>query len=278
MSRSPSPRSRDLLRPFTLAAPGALVHAWDRSPFLSPRRIHGRVSPVPVQWEAQAKLRFQLLFQAEVGRALGELQAAVMLFYLGRREGSGHPQELLATGPGLPRDQVGPGLGGSRAVPALLPRAFVTPPSPFNSPSLSLCHPSQSIHRSPRSLCRPLPVHSQSPPNPFTIPSQPLCHPSSPFSSPSQSLCHPLPASPPRLPLPPCLKMELLPRPQLPQSRRGCPGYLDRSGGPDPAHPRVHGVPCTPRPLWGWSRSSRCPPPSLSVLPGWVTRSPQGPQ
>ncbi|NXB01131.1 MIS factor, partial [Cnemophilus loriae] len=60
-----------------------------------------------VQWEAQAKLRFQLVFQAEVGRALGELQAAVMLFYLGRREGrgSGHPQELLVTGPGLARDQ-----------------------------------------------------------------------------------------------------------------------------------------------------------------------------
>ncbi|NWT57444.1 MIS factor, partial [Erythrocercus mccallii] len=58
-----------------------------------------------VQWEAQVKLRFQLVFQAEVGRALGELQAAVMLFYLGQREGSGHPQELLLTGPGLARDQ-----------------------------------------------------------------------------------------------------------------------------------------------------------------------------
>ncbi|XP_032937789.1 muellerian-inhibiting factor [Catharus ustulatus] len=58
-----------------------------------------------VQWEAQVKLRFQLLFQAEVGRALGELQAAVMLFYLGRREGSGPPQELLLTGAGLARDQ-----------------------------------------------------------------------------------------------------------------------------------------------------------------------------
>ncbi|NXU98826.1 MIS factor, partial [Cettia cetti] len=56
-----------------------------------------------VQWEAQVKLRFQLVFQAEV--ALGELQAAVMLFYLGQREGSGQPQELLATGPGLARDQ-----------------------------------------------------------------------------------------------------------------------------------------------------------------------------
>ncbi|NXD44790.1 MIS factor, partial [Copsychus sechellarum] len=58
-----------------------------------------------VQWEAQVKLRFQLVFQAEVGRALGELQAAVMLFYLGRREGSGTPRELLLTGPGLARDQ-----------------------------------------------------------------------------------------------------------------------------------------------------------------------------
>ncbi|NXR52957.1 MIS factor, partial [Hippolais icterina] len=60
-----------------------------------------------VQWEAQVKLRFQLVFQAEVGRALGELQAAVMLFYLGHREGrgSGHPQELLVSGPGLARDQ-----------------------------------------------------------------------------------------------------------------------------------------------------------------------------
>ncbi|NXO22053.1 MIS factor, partial [Cisticola juncidis] len=58
-----------------------------------------------VQWEAQVRLRFQLIFQAEVGRALGELQAAVMLFYLGHREGSGHPQELRVTGPGLARDQ-----------------------------------------------------------------------------------------------------------------------------------------------------------------------------
>ncbi|NXP38687.1 MIS factor, partial [Leiothrix lutea] len=58
-----------------------------------------------VQWEAQVKLRFQLVFQAEVGRALGELQAAVMLFYLAEGRGSGHPQELLVTGPGLARDQ-----------------------------------------------------------------------------------------------------------------------------------------------------------------------------
>ncbi|NXM75309.1 MIS factor, partial [Serilophus lunatus] len=60
-----------------------------------------------VQWEAQAKLRFQLVFQAELGRVLGELQVAVMLFYLGRPEGqgSGRPEELLVTGPGLARDQ-----------------------------------------------------------------------------------------------------------------------------------------------------------------------------
>ncbi|NXS14369.1 MIS factor, partial [Neodrepanis coruscans] len=60
-----------------------------------------------VQWEAQAKLRFQLVFQAELGRVLGELQAAVMLFYLSRPEGrgSGRHEELLVTGPGLARDQ-----------------------------------------------------------------------------------------------------------------------------------------------------------------------------
>ncbi|NXG24061.1 MIS factor, partial [Grallaria varia] len=58
-----------------------------------------------VQWEAQAKLRFQLLFQAELGRALGELQVAVLLFYLGRPERSGRPQQLLVSGPGLARDQ-----------------------------------------------------------------------------------------------------------------------------------------------------------------------------
>ncbi|NXF12580.1 MIS factor, partial [Smithornis capensis] len=60
-----------------------------------------------VQWEAQAKLRFQLVFQAELGRALGELQVAVMLFYTGRPEGRGSagPEELLVTGPGLARHQ-----------------------------------------------------------------------------------------------------------------------------------------------------------------------------
>ncbi|NWI96547.1 MIS factor, partial [Pitta sordida] len=58
-----------------------------------------------VRWEAQATLRFQLGFQAELGRALGELQVAVILFYPGPPEGSGRPRELLVTGPGLARDQ-----------------------------------------------------------------------------------------------------------------------------------------------------------------------------
>ncbi|NXG72648.1 MIS factor, partial [Baryphthengus martii] len=60
-----------------------------------------------VKWEVQARLRFQLVFQAEVGRALGELQVAVLLFYLGSREGpdAGHREELLATGTGLVREQ-----------------------------------------------------------------------------------------------------------------------------------------------------------------------------
>ncbi|NXE28057.1 MIS factor, partial [Ardeotis kori] len=60
-----------------------------------------------VKWEAQAKLWFRLVFQAEVGRSLGELRFALLLFYLGSREGLGaaHPEELLATGTGLAREQ-----------------------------------------------------------------------------------------------------------------------------------------------------------------------------
>ncbi|XP_052657042.1 muellerian-inhibiting factor [Harpia harpyja] len=60
-----------------------------------------------VKWEAQAKLRFKLVFQAEVGRSLGELRFALLLFYLGSREGlgSGRREELLATGMGLAREQ-----------------------------------------------------------------------------------------------------------------------------------------------------------------------------
>lgn len=186
------------------------------------------------------KLRFQLVFQAEVGRALGELQAAVMLFYLGHRagRGSGHPQELQVTGPGLLRDQVGPGPGGSggrcpgpaalglcppsQPIQQPLPVPLLSPPISFIAPPRRFAIPSQSIHS-------PLSIHSQSPPNLFRIPSQPLCPPSSPFANPAPSLCHPLPAPPPRLPLPPGLKMELLPRPQ-----QGLPGVPGPVCGPDP--------------------------------------------
>ncbi|KAM6310462.1 muellerian-inhibiting factor [Podargus strigoides] len=62
-----------------------------------------------VKWEAQAKLWFKLVFQAEVGQALGELRFALLLFYPGReRLGAGHPGELLellATGTGLVQEQ-----------------------------------------------------------------------------------------------------------------------------------------------------------------------------
>ncbi|KAM6041618.1 muellerian-inhibiting factor [Chlamydotis macqueenii] len=60
-----------------------------------------------VKWEAQAKLWFKLVFQAEVGRSLGELRFALLLFYLGSREGLGaaRREELLATGAGLEREQ-----------------------------------------------------------------------------------------------------------------------------------------------------------------------------
>ncbi|XP_053905913.1 muellerian-inhibiting factor [Cuculus canorus] len=60
-----------------------------------------------VKWEAQTKLWFKLDFQAEVGRALGELRFALLLFYPGSRQrpGTGHPEGLLATGTGLAQEQ-----------------------------------------------------------------------------------------------------------------------------------------------------------------------------
>ncbi|NXK14316.1 MIS factor, partial [Herpetotheres cachinnans] len=60
-----------------------------------------------VKWEAQARLRFKLVFQAEVGRWLGELRSALLLFYRGGRgaPGPGHRGGLLAAGTGLAREQ-----------------------------------------------------------------------------------------------------------------------------------------------------------------------------
>ncbi|NXH16345.1 MIS factor, partial [Bucco capensis] len=60
-----------------------------------------------VRWGAEVELSFKLLFQAEVGQALGELQEAMLLFYPGRHQGLGtrHPEELLAMGKGLAREQ-----------------------------------------------------------------------------------------------------------------------------------------------------------------------------
>ncbi|NXW50726.1 MIS factor, partial [Nyctiprogne leucopyga] len=60
-----------------------------------------------VQWGAQARLWFKLVFQAELGRALGELRSALLLFYAGSRAGpgTGRPEELVATGTGLAREQ-----------------------------------------------------------------------------------------------------------------------------------------------------------------------------
>ncbi|NWU92653.1 MIS factor, partial [Upupa epops] len=60
-----------------------------------------------VTWEARAKLRFQLVFQADVDQLLGKLQVALLLFYPGSQEGlrAGHREELLATGTGLLKEQ-----------------------------------------------------------------------------------------------------------------------------------------------------------------------------
>ncbi|NWQ84157.1 MIS factor, partial [Columbina picui] len=57
-----------------------------------------------VQWGARVTLRFGLDFQAPLGRWLGELRGAVLLFYPGTL---GHRGELLVTGAGLAREQVG---------------------------------------------------------------------------------------------------------------------------------------------------------------------------
>ncbi|KAM8794952.1 muellerian-inhibiting factor [Eudromia elegans] len=55
-----------------------------------------------VTWEAPARLRFALRFRAAVGRALGGLRFALLLFYAGSGAG---PAELLATGAGLSQEQ-----------------------------------------------------------------------------------------------------------------------------------------------------------------------------
>ncbi|KAM6107181.1 muellerian-inhibiting factor [Pterocles gutturalis] len=70
-----------------------------------------------VKWEAEAKLRFRLGFQAAVARALGELRVAVLLFYPGRREGTGtgHREGLLATGTGHREELLATGTGLARA-------------------------------------------------------------------------------------------------------------------------------------------------------------------
>ncbi|NXP51934.1 MIS factor, partial [Heliornis fulica] len=58
-----------------------------------------------VTWEAQVKLQFKLVFQAEVGQSLGELRFALLLFYVGSHAGG--REELLAAGTGLAWEQVG---------------------------------------------------------------------------------------------------------------------------------------------------------------------------
>ncbi|XP_035425586.1 muellerian-inhibiting factor [Cygnus atratus] len=60
-----------------------------------------------VKWDAQARLWFKLAFQAEVGRSLGELRFALLLFYPGSRvgRGAGSHEELLAAGTGLAQEQ-----------------------------------------------------------------------------------------------------------------------------------------------------------------------------
>uniref|UniRef100_A0A8C3T2M3 Muellerian-inhibiting factor n=1 Tax=Chelydra serpentina TaxID=8475 RepID=A0A8C3T2M3_CHESE len=60
-----------------------------------------------VKWDAETKLRFKLAFQEDVGRSLGELQSALLVFYPGSRErkGSKAREMLLAAGEGLHQKQ-----------------------------------------------------------------------------------------------------------------------------------------------------------------------------
>uniref|UniRef100_A0A8C8SB64 Muellerian-inhibiting factor n=1 Tax=Pelusios castaneus TaxID=367368 RepID=A0A8C8SB64_9SAUR len=60
-----------------------------------------------VKWDAETKLRFKLLFQEDVGRSLGKIQFASLVFYPGSRErkGSKAREKLLAAGEGLHQKQ-----------------------------------------------------------------------------------------------------------------------------------------------------------------------------
>jgi len=168
------------------------------SPPGAPQLPEGRFTPsafsFAVKWEAQAKLWFKLVFQAEVGRSLGELQVAMLLFYLGRREGprAGRREELLAAGVGLAREQVGgrgsgPGCEqgrwdgvswlcwpGAFALPVPLPPLPVPlppllvplppPPSPFSTSPSPFATPSQPLFHLSQPLFHPFPVPLPSPP------------------------------------------------------------------------------------------------------------------
>ncbi|XP_005504028.2 muellerian-inhibiting factor [Columba livia] len=101
--------------------PLGLCPGRDAGAALQPlRRIHAHLRELgperllvlhleEVQWAAQATLRFGLDFQAQVGRSLGELRGALLLFYPGA---AAHPAELLLSGTGLAREQsICPGRG-----------------------------------------------------------------------------------------------------------------------------------------------------------------------
>uniref|UniRef100_A0A452H8R4 Muellerian-inhibiting factor n=1 Tax=Gopherus agassizii TaxID=38772 RepID=A0A452H8R4_9SAUR len=60
-----------------------------------------------VKWDTETQLRFKLAFQEDVGRSLGELQSALLVFYPGSKErkGSKAREKLLAAGEGLHQNQ-----------------------------------------------------------------------------------------------------------------------------------------------------------------------------
>nr|UWU44149.1 muellerian-inhibiting factor [Pelodiscus sinensis] len=94
-----------------------------------------------VTWDAETKLRFTLALQEEVGRSFGEVQSALLVFYLGSRESKAR-ETLLAAGDGLLQKQA---LCLSRATRYLLLRALVTPAT--RTPRQLSFHVSLAIRR-----------------------------------------------------------------------------------------------------------------------------------
>lgn len=204
-----------MLCPFPLPAPvpGVLLLAWGQcsEPLPQPRSPAGRgdsrpclprSSAVGGAGEAAVPAGFPGGGGPGSGRAAGGRDA--LLPGPPGGPGLGAPAGAAGHRPGA---AAGPGGSGPRwergAVPrpccpgplSSLPAHSATPPGPSAIPS-------HFIHRSPQTLCYPLPVHSQSPLNPFTVSSQSIQNPLPAPLSPLQPLRQPRPVPLPSPPSP----------------------------------------------------------------------------